>query len=68
MILISKLVLSAFFISRVVVPVIHIETPILDFGRCFLNFPYERMIELSNTTKYAAKYELVAQVYTSYCT
>ena len=47
---------------RAIVPPIQVDTPLLDFGRCFINYPYERIVELSNESNLAAKYELVAQV------
>ena len=48
--------------GRAIVPPIQVDTPVLDFGRCFINYPYERIVELSNESNLAAKYELVAQV------
>jgi len=34
----------------------------LDFGRCFINHPYQENVRLINDTNLAAKYELLPQV------
>ena len=47
---------------RCVVPVINVKSPVLDFGRCFIRHPYERMVELYNDSDLPAKYDLVPQV------
>lgn len=39
-----------------------IMTPVIDFKRCFLNFPYQGKVQLSNETDLMAKYELLPQV------
>ena len=59
---------SGFFIFlsllnfRCTVPPISLLTPVLDFGKCFLHYPYELMMELMNDSDLPAKYELIAQV------
>lgn len=45
-----------------IVPGIGLETPILDYGRCFIRYPYENMVVLKNETDLPAKYELLPQV------
>ena len=47
---------------RCVVPSINLLTPLLDFGKCFVNHPYEMTLELMNDSDLPAKYELIAQV------
>ncbi len=34
----------------------------LDFGKCFVNHPYEMTLELMNDSDLPAKYELISQV------
>ena len=43
-------------------PEITVETPIIDYGRCFIRYPYEKMVVLRNETDLPAKYELLPQV------
>ena len=45
-------------------PGIVVETPIIDYGRCFIRYPYEKMVVLKNETDLPAKYELLPQVRT----
>lgn len=49
-------------ICRCMVPGINLLTPVLDFGKCFINHPYEMTMELMNDSDLPAKYELIAQV------
>ncbi|CAL1528045.1 unnamed protein product [Lymnaea stagnalis] len=45
------------------VPEISNLTPILNYGRCFLSYPYEHFIQLHNDTDLAARYDLLPQNY-----
>ncbi|CAJ1057504.1 hydrocephalus-inducing protein homolog isoform X3 [Xyrichtys novacula] len=36
--------------ARCVVPDVVVETPVLDFQRCFLNHPYKQQVKLTNTS------------------
>ncbi|XP_064641495.1 hydrocephalus-inducing protein-like isoform X2 [Lineus longissimus] len=55
-------IVSLPIISRCVIPNITVLTPILDYGRCFLNHPYEQNAKLSNDSDLPAKYEVIPQV------
>lgn len=46
----SFLLAASLFLSvnRCVVPEIVVETPLLDFQRCFLNYPYQQEVLLTN--------------------
>ena len=48
-------------VSRCIVPAITVMTPLIDYGRCFLRFPYERNVELRNESSLPARYELLPQ-------
>ena len=52
----------ALYDCRSIVPEICVETPIIDYGRCFIRYPYEKMVVLKNETDLPAKYELLPQV------
>jgi hypothetical protein len=52
----------AWYFCRCIVPGINLLTPVLDFGKCFVNHPYEMTMELMNDSDLPAKYELIAQV------
>ena len=43
-------------------PEICLETPLIDYGRCFIRYPYEKIVVLKNETDLPAKYELLPQV------
>ncbi|XP_074644164.1 hydrocephalus-inducing protein homolog [Tubulanus polymorphus] len=58
---VGKEILTLPIQARCVVPSINILTPILDYGRCFLNHEYENSIRLSNDTDLPAKYEILPQ-------
>ena len=45
---------------RSVVPNVCVTTPLLDFGRCFLYYPYTQLVVLVNETNLPARYELLA--------
>ncbi|XP_035521672.1 hydrocephalus-inducing protein homolog [Morone saxatilis] len=47
--------------ARCVVPDIVLETPVLDFKRCFLNNPYEQKVRLINSSSLPAFYGVLDQ-------
>ncbi|XP_049928998.1 hydrocephalus-inducing protein homolog isoform X2 [Epinephelus moara] len=47
--------------ARCVVPDIVVETPVLDFQRCFLNHPYEQKVRLTNISTLPACYGMLDQ-------
>ena len=51
-----------YMFCRCIVPGINLLTPVLDFGKCFVNHPYEMTMELMNDSDLPAKYELISQV------
>ncbi|XP_065674972.1 hydrocephalus-inducing protein homolog isoform X4 [Hydra vulgaris] len=44
--------------ARSIIPSIDLLTPLLDFGRCFINYQYENFIELHNSSDFLASYEI----------
>ncbi|XP_019628796.1 PREDICTED: hydrocephalus-inducing protein homolog [Branchiostoma belcheri] len=48
-------------VAKCIVPTLAVVTPILDFGRCFLGFPYEHSIKILNDTELPAKYDIIPQ-------
>ncbi|XP_045894223.1 hydrocephalus-inducing protein homolog [Micropterus dolomieu] len=50
-------------IARCVVPDIVVETPVLDFQRCFLNHSYEQQVQLINTSTLPACFVVLDQEY-----
>ena len=42
-------------------PPVSVLSPLLDYGRCFLRFPYERFIRLHNDTDLPAKYIILPE-------
>ncbi|KAK2841889.1 hypothetical protein Q5P01_012089 [Channa striata] len=49
--------------ARCVVPEIVVETPLLDFQRCFLNYPYQQQVRLTNPSSLPACYGVLDQEY-----
>ncbi|XP_073328914.1 hydrocephalus-inducing protein homolog [Pagrus major] len=49
--------------ARCVVPDIVVETPVLDFQRCFLDHPYEQQLRLINASDVPACYGVLGQDY-----
>lgn len=47
--------------ARCTVPAISMATPVVDYNRCFLDYPYEKMVGLSNETDLPARYQLLPQ-------
>ena len=48
-------------LARCIVPPISVLSPVLDYGRCFLRFPYERSVRLHNDTDLPAKYIILPE-------
>ncbi|XP_040894088.1 hydrocephalus-inducing protein homolog [Toxotes jaculatrix] len=49
--------------ARCLVPEIVVQTPVLDFHRCFLNYPYEQHVQLTNPSALPACYGVLDQEY-----
>ncbi|KAM7413943.1 hypothetical protein PAMA_018980 [Pampus argenteus] len=49
--------------ARCVVPEIVVDTPVLDFQRCFLDHPYVRQVQLTNNSDLPACYGVLDQEY-----
>ncbi|XP_026166304.1 hydrocephalus-inducing protein-like isoform X3 [Mastacembelus armatus] len=49
--------------ARCIVPEIIVETPVLDFQRCFLDYPYHQQVRLTNPSSLPACYGLLDQEY-----
>ncbi|XP_025759455.1 hydrocephalus-inducing protein homolog isoform X1 [Oreochromis niloticus] len=49
--------------ARCVMPQILVDTPVLDFERCFLNQPYEQKVRLNNPSNLPACYGMLDQEY-----
>ncbi|MGH0129444.1 UNVERIFIED_CONTAM: hypothetical protein FKN15_002207 [Acipenser sinensis] len=60
---IGEEVLALPIVARCVVPPLRVVTPVLEFRRCFLNYPYHRTIQLANDDDLPACYGLLPQVY-----
>ncbi|XP_045894276.1 hydrocephalus-inducing protein homolog isoform X2 [Micropterus dolomieu] len=58
---VGKEIMTLPIIARCVVPDIAVETPLLDFQRCFLNHPYEQQVRLINTSTLPACYIVLDQ-------
>ncbi|XP_070194710.1 hydrocephalus-inducing protein homolog isoform X4 [Littorina saxatilis] len=54
-------ILSLAITARCVIPPISVLSPVLDYGRCFLRFPYQRCVKLHNDTDLPAKYIILPQ-------
>ncbi len=46
-------------LARSSVPSINVVSPVIDLGRCFIFYPYERTVKLSNETPLKARYQLL---------
>ncbi|KAI3371721.1 hypothetical protein L3Q82_024292, partial [Scortum barcoo] len=49
--------------ARCVVPDIVVETPVLDFQKCFLDHPYEHQVRLTNNSALPVCYSVLDQAY-----
>ncbi|XP_029009061.1 hydrocephalus-inducing protein homolog isoform X2 [Betta splendens] len=58
---VGKEILSLPVRARCVVPEIVVETPVLDFQRCFLEYPYHQQVRLSNHSDLPVCYGMLDQ-------
>ncbi|XP_008833211.1 hydrocephalus-inducing protein homolog [Nannospalax galili] len=56
-------VLALLITARCVVPTLQLATPEVNFGHCFLKYPYEKTIELVNHDDLPGCYKVLPQVY-----
>lgn len=49
--------------ARCIVPEIVVKTPVLEFQRCFLNYPYEQQLQITNPSSLPACYGVLDQEY-----
>ncbi|XP_062997557.1 hydrocephalus-inducing protein homolog [Elgaria multicarinata webbii] len=49
--------------ARCISPLLHVANPIVDFGRCFLKFPYQQMAKLVNSSDLPGCYGVLPQEY-----
>ncbi|XP_015224105.2 hydrocephalus-inducing protein homolog isoform X3 [Lepisosteus oculatus] len=56
-------VLALPIIARCVIPALRLETPVLDFHKCFLGYPYQKTVKLMNNSDLPACYGLLSQEY-----
>lgn len=54
-------ILSLPITAKCIVPLVTVLTPMLDYGRCFMRFPYVRHIRLHNDTDLPAKYIILPE-------
>ncbi|XP_029465095.1 hydrocephalus-inducing protein homolog [Rhinatrema bivittatum] len=47
--------------ARCLMPLVHVEKPVLKFGRCFLQYPYQQMITLVNDSNLPGCYCVLSQ-------
>ncbi|XP_048648423.1 hydrocephalus-inducing protein homolog isoform X1 [Marmota marmota marmota] len=59
---IGEEVLALLITARCVVPALQLVNAEVDFGRCFLNYPYKKMIQLVNPDDLPGYYEILPQV------
>ena len=57
----GKEVFSLPITAKVVVPSVSLLTPLLDFGRCFIQHPYVQNVELQNNSELPVQYKVTAQ-------
>ncbi|XP_057693166.1 hydrocephalus-inducing protein homolog isoform X2 [Corythoichthys intestinalis] len=60
---VGKEVMALPIIARCVVPDVMVDTPEVDFQKCFLNYPYEKMIHLTNQSSLPVCYGMLEQEY-----
>ena len=58
----GKEIFSLPILAKSVVPQVNLLTPLLDFGRCFLQHPYVKNLKLLNDSNLPVKYEMPPQV------
>ncbi|XP_004431871.1 PREDICTED: hydrocephalus-inducing protein homolog [Ceratotherium simum simum] len=55
-------VLALLITARCIVPTLHVVNTEVDFGRCFLKYPYEKAVQLVNHNDLPGCYEVLPQV------
>ncbi|XP_026975142.1 hydrocephalus-inducing protein homolog [Sagmatias obliquidens] len=60
---IGEEVLALLITARCIVPPLHVVNTEVNFGRCFLKYPYEKTIQLVNHNDLPACYQVLPQVY-----
>ncbi|XP_049719569.1 hydrocephalus-inducing protein homolog isoform X3 [Elephas maximus indicus] len=60
---IGEEVLALLITARCVVPTLEVVNTEVDFGRCFLKYPYEKTIQLVNNDDLPGSYEVLPQLY-----
>ena len=48
--------------AKSIVPQVNLLTQLLDYGHCFLRYPYVQNVEIMNDTALPVKYEMPPQV------
>ena len=57
----GKEVFSLPITAKVMVPPVSLLTPLLDFGRCFIQHPYVQNVELQNNSELPVQYKMAPQ-------
>ncbi|XP_044902281.1 hydrocephalus-inducing protein homolog isoform X9 [Felis catus] len=60
---IGEEVLALLITARCIVPTLHMVNTEVDFGRCFLKYPYEKTVQLVNHNDLPGCYEVLPQVH-----
>nr|XP_035929949.1 hydrocephalus-inducing protein homolog isoform X1 [Halichoerus grypus] len=60
---IGEEVLALLITARCIVPTLHMVNPEVDFGHCFLKYPYEKTVQLVNHDDLPGCYTVLPQVY-----
>ncbi|XP_051916753.1 hydrocephalus-inducing protein homolog isoform X2 [Hippocampus zosterae] len=60
---VGKKIMALPIIARCIVPEIMVETPLVDFQKCFLNHPYEKKVHLTNQSALPVCYGMLEQEY-----
>ncbi|XP_059006937.1 hydrocephalus-inducing protein homolog [Mustela lutreola] len=60
---IGEEVLALLITARCIVPTLHMVNSEVDFGRCFLKYPYEKTVQLVNQDDLPGCYTVLPQVY-----
>ncbi|XP_077372587.1 hydrocephalus-inducing protein homolog [Festucalex cinctus] len=58
---VGKEIMALPIIARCLVPEIMVETPVVDFQKCFLNHPYEKKVHLTNQSDLPVCYGMLEQ-------
>ncbi|XP_049580395.1 hydrocephalus-inducing protein homolog [Syngnathus scovelli] len=60
---VGKEIMALPIIARCIIPDIMIESPVVDFQKCFLNHPYEKKVHLTNQSSLPVCYGMLEQEY-----